>query len=100
MYKEGYDKTRVEIVRNILVEFEKMYKDYVEHDNREEVINICRKYSAIIGKSIYTIQGDKKELVECIDMNAEGNLIVKDSMGEIREILSGEVSIRGVKGYV
>ncbi|MDU2111839.1 MAG: hypothetical protein E7E92_04905 [Clostridiales bacterium] len=33
-------------------------------------------------------------------MNENGNLIVKEKNGEIQEIMSGEVSIRGVKGYV
>ena len=32
--------------------------------------------------------------------NENGNLIVKEKNGEIQEIMPGEVSIRGVKGYV
>ena len=41
-----------------------------------------------------------KELVDCIGINEEGNLIIKNKDGKLEEIMSGEVSIRGVKGYV
>ena len=46
------------------------------------------------------IKNDQKELVDCIGINEEGNLIIKNKYGNLEEIMSGEVSIRGVKGYV
>ena len=55
---------------------------------------------SMIGKQVYVIKNNKRELVKCIDINENGNLIVKEKNGEIQEIMSGEVSIRGVKGYV
>ena len=45
-------------------------------------------------------KGEEKELVKCLDMNQEGNLVVRTKDNIIKEIMSGEVSIRGVKGYV
>ncbi len=100
IYKENYDLSRLEIVTEIIYEFEKLYKDYIENNRSEETINVCKEYSAIIGKEIYIIKGDERELVKCIDLNNDGNLIIKDNNDSIREIMSGEVSIRGVKGYV
>lgn len=100
LYKESYFLSRVEIVSQILYEFEKLYKDYIENNNKEEIIRICKEYSAIINKDVYIVKGDEKELVKCIDISHEGNLIVRDRNNNIQEILSGEVSIRGVKGYV
>ena len=35
-----------------------------------------------------------------LDINDDGNLIVRNENNIIQEIISGEVSIRGVKGYV
>ncbi len=100
LYKENYYLSRVEIVSQVLYEFEKLYKDYIENNNKEEVIRICKEHSAILDKDIYVIRGDEKELVKCIDISDEGNLIVIDNQNRVQEILSGEVSIRGVKGYV
>ena len=72
----------------------------VAHYDKKEVLDICRQYSAIINKEIYVIKNDQKEIVDCIGINEEGNLIIKNKDGNLEEIMSGEVSIRGVKGYV
>ena len=100
LYKEGYKLSRVDIVRQFCIEFEKLYKGYILDGNKQDTLELCRKYSAIIGKQVYVIKNNKRELVKCIDINENGNLIVKEKNGEIQEIMSGEVSIRGVKGYV
>ena len=100
LYKEGYEISRVDIVKAILEEFEKLYLQYVNENVRKETLSICRKYSAIIGKDIYLIKEDEKELVRCLDINDDGNLIVRNENNIIKEIISGEISIRGVKGYV
>ena len=100
LYKEGYILQRVDIVDEILYEFEKNYIDYIENDNKEHVLNLFRQYSNIINKEIYLIKNDQRELVTCIDINDSGNLIIKDKDNNIREIMSGEVSIRGINGYI
>ena len=100
LYKENYNVSRVDIVKEILCQFEKLYLDYIEKDDKKEVLDICRQYSAIINKEIYVIKNDQKELVDCIGINEEGNFIIKNKDGNLEEIMSGEVSIRGVKGYV
>ncbi|MGL4797349.1 MAG: biotin--[acetyl-CoA-carboxylase] ligase, partial [Paraclostridium sp.] len=100
IYKEGYEVTRVDIVKNILEEFEKLYKEYTYSGKKDNVLTVCRDKSAIIGKYVYAIKGNKKDYVECIDINEEGNLVVKYENGSIQEIMSGEISIRGEQGYV
>lgn len=100
LYKEGYKISRVDIVRQFCVEFEKLYKAYILDGDRKTTINICREYSPIINKEIYIIKNNKKELVKCIDINENGNLVIKERNGQVKEIMSGEISIRGVKGYV
>lgn len=100
VHKEGYDVSRLDIIRNIISEFEKLYIAYVVNNDKKETLNICRKYSAIIGKDIYIIKNDMREKVRCLDVNENGNLFVEDENGHTKEIMSGEVSIRGEHGYV
>lgn len=100
LYKENYHLSRVEIVSQVLYEFENLYNDYIKNDYKEEILKICKEYSAILNKDVYIIKDDEKELVKCIDISDNGNLIVMDGKDNIQEILSGEISIRGVKGYV
>ena len=73
--------------------------DYIDSTGLGAMIGVLKKLKTD-NKEIYIIKGDERELVKCIDINNEGNLIVRDSENNIREIMSGEVSIRGVKGYV
>lgn len=100
LYKEGYNISRVDIVRAILREFENLYFEYVNNSSKEKTLDICRKYSEVIGKDIYILKGEETELVKCIEINEDGNLVVETQDKNIREIMSGEVLIRGVKGYV
>jgi len=100
LYKEGYKTSRVDITKSILREFEVLYLQYINENSKNDTLDICRKYSAIIEKDVYLIKGEDKELVRCLDINKDGNLIVQTEDNIIKEIISGEVSIRGVKGYV
>ncbi|GAA0102398.1 biotin--[acetyl-CoA-carboxylase] ligase [Paraclostridium bifermentans] len=98
--REGYEISRVDIVRNILSEFELKYNSYINENDKNSTLDVCKNYSAIIGKEIYTIKNNVKEQVTCIDINENGDLVVKDKNGKLKEIISGEVSIRGEHGYV
>lgn len=100
LYKEGYEISRVDIVRCILCELEKNYIRYIVDGDKKSIIDIYKKYSVVLNKNIYIIKNEEKELVNCIDINLDGNLIVKRSDGSIDEIISGEVSVRGENGYV
>ena len=82
-----------------MYEFENLYLDYIKYDEKNEVLNICRKYSAIINKKVYIVNNNKKELAFCIDINDNGNLLVKVN-DNIIEISSTEVSIRGEDCYI
>ena len=99
IYKEGYEISRKDLFNSILYEFENLYLDYIKYDEKNEVLNICRKYSAIINKKVYIVNNNKKELAFCIDINDNGNLLVKVN-DNIIEISSTEVSIRGEDCYI
>lgn len=100
LYKEGYTISRVDIVRVILLELERCYIEYINDDNKDKILKLYRKHSVVLNKNIYIIKGNERELVQCIDINSEGNLVVKKSDGMVEEIISGEVSIRGEHGYI
>lgn len=100
LHREGFRVSRVDLVKNILSEFEILYLDYIINKSKDMTLDICRKYSAVIGNEIYILKNDSKELVECIDISEDGNLVIKTKDGVTKEIFSGEVSIRGLKGYV
>lgn len=100
LYKEGYEISKDDIVKQILFEFEKLYFEYVDDNYKKTILDICKTYSAIINKNIYIVEDNKYELVKYVDINEDGNLIIETQDNKIKEIISGEVSIRGIKGYI
>ena len=46
------------------------------------------------------IANDSEQIYTAIGINPQGELVVKDDKGIVSEIRSGEVSVRGLYGYV
>lgn len=91
--------SRQNLLGNILNEFELLYEDFLEY-NAEKTISICKENSILIGKDVQIIRGNNIKIGKAIDMNIEGELIVQYENGDLENIYSGEVSIRGLYGYI
>jgi len=100
LYKEGYLIERRDIVREFLLEFENNYIDYINKNNKQNIINTYKEYSIMLNKNIFIVKNNEKELVRYIDIDLDGNLIVKDLNDNIKSIIAGETSIRGERGYI
>ncbi len=99
----GAEINRSKLIADILFEFEKYYEIFMrtgdltllseEYDNLlinkdEEVYIIDRKNEANKIKRI------------AIGIDKDGGLIVKNEKGDFEKIISGEVSVRGIYGYI
>lgn len=98
--ENGIDIKRKELVGNILNNFENLYEDFVKNNTLEKSIDICRECSILIGKEVKIINKKKDIKVQVLDLDSDGRLIVKYDDGKIGNIISGEVSVRGLYGYV
>jgi Biotin-(acetyl-CoA carboxylase) ligase len=87
------------IMASILSHFEVLYKNFIATGSVAASIDICREYSAVIDKEILLIEGNNTKTAKALDINSNGHLVVEDESG-IREVLSGEVSIRTANGYI
>ena len=65
-----------------------------------QAIEVCRKNSAVIGNEVQILNGSTKKLGRALDINDAGELVVEFTNGKIQSILSGEISIRGINGYI
>ena len=101
LFIEGSKKIdRKILLVDILKRFENLYGAYMENLNLNETLSIVRNYSAIFGKNIRIIQGKSVKVVKAVDINDDGLLLVEMEDGSRELISSGEVSIRGEKGYI
>ena len=88
------------IVASILEEFERLYNSFLIDGDISEAISICKKYSAILNEKVNVVRGSSIKEGLVLDITDEGNLILLMDSGQREVIHSGEVSIRGLKGYV
>lgn len=90
---------RKSIMSRILNNFETLYGRFIQNGSIEECISICKNNSAVVGREVLLIEGNKSSLVKVLDINHNGHLIISDNSGT-REIISGEISLRSRDGYI
>lgn len=67
---------------------------------KDAMLSRYRSHCITLGKEISILRGDDVFHGTAVDMDAEGGLIVRLVTGEIQTVTSGEVSIRGLYGYI
>lgn len=96
----GVELSRSDLVVNIIKEFENLYNDFVATGKLDKTINICKENSITVGARVRIQSRSESYEAEAIDLNSDGELIIKKDNGEIINIVSGEVSVRGLYNYV
>ena len=91
---------RKALIANILNEFETLYMDFIKEANIEKFFEEYRKVSATIGKQVKIIDRKGETIGFAENLNIEGQLMVRKEDGTLIEVSSGEVSVRGIYGYV
>ncbi|WP_294156302.1 biotin--[acetyl-CoA-carboxylase] ligase [uncultured Clostridium sp.] len=91
-YHKDFDRNA--ILAEFLNCFEMEYDKFSNNLDLKETIEICRNHSNIWGKQAKLITYNKEEIVTCISLSDEGNLIIKDAQGNKMTVLSGEISFK------
>ena len=87
------------LLANILNHFEKLYMEFKD-GNISSTIEICKKNSVLLGEEVRIIRGKESRIGKALDVNLEGQLVVQFDNNVIENIFSGEVSLRGLEGYI
>lgn len=74
--------------------------DWTLFSKKEQLMDTYRQHCITLGKEIVVIQNDAKSEATALDIDADGGLIVRFADGSEKTISFGEVSIRGMCGYV
>ncbi len=68
-----------------------------------EKVRILAQYKAdciTVNQDVVLVRGDEKRYGHALDVDAEGALVVRFADGSIEAVNSGEISVRGMYGYV
>jgi BirA family biotin operon repressor/biotin-[acetyl-CoA-carboxylase] ligase len=90
---------RLALIRTVLRELDFLLLEILEGNN-SSIIDMWRDYSATIGREVRFKLRDEEYTGTAIDITEDGRLVVDCSDGIRRELISGEVSVRGIYGYV
>ena len=98
--EENKQINRKELFSKILNNFESLYDEFKNNGNIISTIDICRKNSLLLGKEVRLINGSKVVTAKALDLDENGELLVEYEDKTKGKVISGEVSVRGLYGYV
>ena len=88
------------LISRIIMNFEKLYMDFIEKSSIINIISNYKKMNVTLGKEVRLIFKKEELHGVAIDINNLGQLIIELDNGETIELASGEVSVRGIYDYV
>jgi BirA family transcriptional regulator, biotin operon repressor / biotin---[acetyl-CoA-carboxylase] ligase len=86
------------ILAEILNRFEENYEIFKFH-GVSPFIDKIKRFSALLNNRVIISNINEKFEGEAIDIDMDGCLIVRLDNGDVRRVISGDVSVRGLYGY-
>lgn len=95
----GHPVERMELMQRTMEAFEMYYELFLQ---TEDLSLIKAEYQTFMAGRNRLVQVLEKEPYcgTCMGISEEGALLVKDQTGSVHQVQSGEVSVRGVYGYI
>lgn len=96
----GSSVRRSVLIATIMECFEQFYEVFME---TEDLLGLQDRYNAMLvnlGREVRVLEPGNEYEAHALGINRTGELIVRTVDGQEKEIYAGEVSVRGVYGYV
>ncbi len=100
MLETGKTYLRVELIAAVMQRFEKNYEMFMQ---TEDLSLILKEYNYLLvnrGRDVRVLEPAQEYVGHALGIDEKGKLRVRKSGGSIAEISAGEVSVRGLYGYV
>ena len=91
---------RVELLESILEFFDMNYELFCKNLNLEFMKAEYEEYLANRNNRVKVFEPAGEYEGQALGINGQGELLVKTHDGNITEVYAGEVSVRGIYGYV
>lgn len=91
---------RAPVIAAVMKHFEENYKIFMQ---TEDMSGLMEKYSSLLvnqGREVLILEKDAEYKAYAEGINQKGELVVRREDGTVENICAGEVSVRGVYGYV
>lgn len=98
--ESGIEYSRKAIIDDFLERFEKEYNEYKQIPYLDTIRDRYEKNCITVHKQVKLIKKSEEVVAEVIGITEDGGLKVRHVDGTIEAIVSGEVSVRGLYGYI
>lgn len=92
--------SREDLENSIVKSFNRYYDIFIREESFRAFAEEYNSLTVNIKRRVRVIEPDNEYEAESLGVNEEGELMVRLDSGDIRAIRSGEVSVRGVYGYI
>ena len=96
----GQDISRSQLIAEVMKHFETLYRCFLE---TSDLSRIMSDYNAILvntGRRVRVLEPGNEYSAQALGTDRLGRLLVRTDEGTVREVYAGEVSVRGIYGYV
>lgn len=101
LYLESKQRVvRSRLTAKVLQYFEQYYDSFLLEETLNPFLSCYNSQLINLGKEVKIIEAEKEYLGVALGIDAFGHLLVRCQDGKEKKVLSGEVSVRGVYGYV
>ena len=94
----GREADRERLIAEMVKALEAMDRELLR--SSAHMLERYRSDCITLGKPVSIVRGDEVRHATALDVDAEGGLVVRYDSGETGTVTSGEVSVRGLYGYI
>ncbi len=98
--EKGKSISRKDILTSVVRRLNMYYEQFLKERDFGFIKDKSIELSATVGKRVKVIYSNETIEGDAIDLTDKGELLIKLDSGEIKEVISGEVSVRGLYSYV
>ena len=98
--ESGKAQCREKLIGALCEKFEQYYEQFLTTKDLSCIIEEYNARLVSVGRSVRVLDPKGEYTGEAIGINAQGELQVRQDDGEIINVYAGEVSVRGIYGYV
>lgn len=96
----GRSVKRSQVIGAVMGAFEEYYQVFERTADLSGLMEEYNRRSANLGKQVTVLDPAGEYRGEALGIDSQGSLLVRLPDGKVRQVISGEVSVRGIYGYV
>lgn len=98
LIETGQTYSRARLIGAVLTEFEALYRDFLQN-GLSGMMEEYRSRCITLGSEVTVTYNKQSVRGKCTDIREDGSIVIRTEDGDLT-ISSGEVSVRGIYGYV